>query len=434
MKNGFSKLTKEEKINWLVDKVFLNNIEAKKLLEQYHLSNSDLQKIHDDFSENTLSNFLLPLGVAPNFLIDGKDLTIPMVVEESSVVAAACNSAKFWYKRGGFKTKIIGTEKTGQVHFLFDGNKKELFNFFAKIKTKLIISCEDITANMKKRGGGIVSLELLDKTMDIENYYQINADFETADSMGANFINSCLEQFSKTLEIEFNSERRFNENNLEIIMSILSNYTPNCKVIAQVECEIDDLIDKDITDSKLFARKFKTALEIAEKDTPRAVTHNKGIMNGVDSVVIATGNDFRAVEACAHSYASKDGKYKSLTHVEICKNKFKYWIELPISIGTVGGLTNLHPLVNWSLKLLGSPSAVNLMKIIAVSGLAQNFAAIKSLITTGIQKGHMKMHLSNILNLLGADDYERIQLVKFFDDKDVSHSLVKNKLKEIRNG
>ena len=323
MKNGFSKLTKEEKINWLVDKVFLNNIEAKKLLEQYHLSNSDLQKIHDDFSENTLSNFLLPLGVAPNFLIDGKELTIPMVVEESSVVAAACNSAKFWYKRGGFKTKIIGTEKTGQVHFLFDGNKKELFNFFSKIKTKLIISCEDITANMKKRGGGIVSLELLDKTMDIENYYQINADFETADSMGANFINSCLEQFSKTLEIEFNSERRFNENNLEIIMSILSNYTPNCKVIAQVECEIDDLIDKDITDSSLFAKKFKTAVEIAKKDVTRAVTHNKGIMNGVDSVVIATGNDFRAVEACAHSYASKDGKYKSLTHAEISKNKLK---------------------------------------------------------------------------------------------------------------
>ena len=434
MKNGFSKLTKEEKINWLVDKVFINDIEAKKLLEQYHLSNSDLQKIHDDFSENTLSNFLLPLGVAPNFLIDGKELTIPMVVEESSVVAAACNSAKFWYKRGGFKTKIIGTEKTGQVHFLFDGNKKELFNFFAKIKTKLIISCEDITANMKKRGGGIVSLELLDKTMDIENYYQINADFETADSMGANFINSCLEQFSKTLEIELNSDPRFNHNNLEIIMSILSNYTPDCKVIAEVECKIDDLIDKDITDSSLFAKKFKTAVEIAKKDVTRAVTHNKGIMNGVDSVVIATGNDFRAVEACAHSYASKDGKYKSLTHAEISKNKFKYWIELPISIGTVGGLTNLHPLVNWSLKLLGSPSAKDLMKIIAVSGLAQNFAAIKSLITTGIQKGHMKMHLSNILNLLGADDNERIQLVKFFDDKDVSHSLVKNKLKEIRNG
>tara|TARA_B100000886_G_scaffold337835_1_gene299393 strand:+ start:142 stop:1446 length:1305 start_codon:yes stop_codon:yes gene_type:complete len=434
MKSGFSKLTKNEKINWVIDKLFVDDVEAKKLLEQYHLSNSELQKIHDDFSENTLSNFLLPIGVAPNFLIDSKDFILPMVVEESSVVAAACNSAKFWYKRGGFKTKIIGTKKTGQVHFLFDGNKKEFFKFFEKIKKKLKFSCDNITANMKKRGGGIISLSVVDKTKEIENYYKLNAEFETADSMGANFINSCLEQFSKTLEIEFNSEPRFNENNLEIIMSILSNYTPNCKVIAQVECEIDDLIDKDITDSNLFAKKFKTAVEIAEKDIQRAVTHNKGIMNGVDSVVIATGNDFRAVEACAHSYASKDGQYKSLTHVEISKNKFKYWIELPISIGTIGGLTNLHPLVNWSLKLLGNPSAKDLMKIIAVSGLAQNFAAIKSLITTGIQKGHMKMHLSNILNLLDADDNEKLQLVKFFDDKVVSHVLVKNKLNEIRNG
>ena len=434
MKSGFSKLTKKEKINWVVDKLFVDDVESKKLLEQYHLSNSDLQKIHDDFSENTLSNFLLPLGVAPNFLIDGKDFILPMVVEESSVVAAACNSAKFWYKRGGFKTRIIGTKKTGQVHFLFDGNKKEFFKFFEKIKEKLMFSCDDITANMKKRGGGIISLSVLDKTKEIENYYKLNAEFETADSMGANFINSCLEQFSKTLEIEFNSEPRFNDNNLEIIMSILSNYTPNCKVIAEVECEINDLSDKDIADSNLFAKKFKTAIKIAEKDTSRAVTHNKGVMNGVDSVVIATGNDFRAVEACAHSYASKDGQYKSLTHVEISKNKFKYWIELPISIGTVGGLTKLHPLVNWSLKLLGNPNAKDLMKIIAVSGLAQNFAAIKSLITTGIQKGHMKMHLSNILNMLDTDDDERLKLIKFFDDKVVSHSLVKNKLKEIRNG
>ena len=434
MKSGFSKLTKKEKINWVVDKLFVKDAEAKKLLQQYQLTNSELQKIHDDFSENTLSNFILPFGVAPNFLIDGKDLTIPMVIEESSVVAAACNAAKFWYERGGFKTKIIDTKKSGQVHFLFDGKKKDFLNFFSRIKTKLICSCDEITVNMKKRGGGIISLDVLEKSEEIDNYYQINAEFETVDSMGANFINSCLEQFSKTLVIEFNSDPRFHENNLDIIMSILSNYTPNCKVIAEVECKIDDLIDKDITDSSLFAKKFKTAVEIAVKDTHRAVTHNKGIMNGVDSVVIATGNDFRAVEACAHSYASKDGKYKSLTHVEISKNKFKYWIELPISIGTVGGLTNLHPLVNWSLKLLGDPSAKDLMKIIAVSGLAQNFAAIKSLITNGIQKGHMKMHLSNILNLLDTNANEKSQLIEFFNEKLVSHSLVKNKLKEIRNG
>ena len=434
MKSGFSKLSKKKKIDWVIENFLHNSVEAKRLLEQYHLSDSELQKIHDDFSENTLSNFLLPLGVAPNFLIDGKDYIIPMVVEESSVVAAACNAAKFWYKRGGFKTKIIDTKKSGQVHFLFDGNKKDLFKFFVKIKSKLISSCDKITANMKKRGGGIVSVSLLDKTELIKNYYHISAEFETADSMGANFINSCMEQISKVFEIEFNSGPIFNDNNLEIIMSILSNYTPNCKVKAEVECEIDDLIDKEIKDSSLFANKFKTAIEIAEKDKLRAVTHNKGIMNGVDSVVIATGNDFRAVEACAHSYASKDGNYKSLTHIKIIGNKFKYWIELPISIGTVGGLTNLHPLVKWSLKLLGNPNSKELMKIIAVSGLAQNFAAIKSLITTGIQKGHMKMHLSNILNAVDADDNEKSQLIEFFNEKLVSHSLVKDKLKKIRNG
>ncbi|MFL2608960.1 MAG: hydroxymethylglutaryl-CoA reductase, degradative [Cryomorphaceae bacterium] len=434
MKSGFSKLSKKKKIDWVIENFLHNSVEAKRLLEQYHLSDSELQKIHDDFSENTLSNFLLPLGVAPNFLIDGKDYIIPMVVEESSVVAAACNAAKFWYKRGGFKTKIIDTKKSGQVHFLFDGNKKDLFKFFVEIKSKLISSCDKITANMKKRGGGIVSVSLLDKTELIKNYYHISAEFETADSMGANFINSCMEQISKVFEIEFNSGPIFNHNNLEIIMSILSNYTPNCKVKAEVECEIDDLIDKEIKDSSLFANKFKTAIEIAEKDKLRAVTHNKGIMNGVDSVVIATGNDFRAVEACAHSYASKDGNYKSLTHIKIIGNKFKYWIELPISIGTVGGLTNLHPLVKWSLKLLGNPNSKELMKIIAVSGLAQNFAAIKSLITTGIQKGHMKMHLSNILNALDADDNEKSQLIEFFNEKLVSHSLVKDKLKKIRNG
>ena len=211
MKSGFSKLSKKKKIDWVIENLLHNNVEAKRLLEQYHLSNSELQKIHDDFSENTLSNFLLPLGVAPNFLIDGKDYTIPMVVEESSVVAAACNAAKFWYKRGGFKTKIIDTKKSGQVHFLFKGKKKDLFNFFDAIKSKLISSCDKITANMNKRGGGIVSVSLLDKTELIKNYYHINAEFETADSMGANFINSCMEQISKVFEIEFNSGAMFND-------------------------------------------------------------------------------------------------------------------------------------------------------------------------------------------------------------------------------
>ena len=199
---GFSKLTKPEKIAWVNKTYFQDDKSSLKQIEQYWVNDSDLQKIHDEFSENTISNFLLPLGLAPNFLIDGKDYTIPMAIEESSVVAAACKAAKFWRKRGGFKTKIIDFKKTGQVHFIFNGNINKLKSFFNKVKEKLINDCEKISQNMIKRGGGILDIELLDKTIDLDNYFQLNATFDTVDSMGANFINSCLEQFAKSLNRE----------------------------------------------------------------------------------------------------------------------------------------------------------------------------------------------------------------------------------------
>ena len=173
-------------------------------------------------------------------------------------------------------------------------------------------------------------------------------------------------------------------------------------------------------------------MNIADADINRAVTHNKGIMNGIDAVVIATGNDFRAVEASAHSYAARDGNYSSLTKAKIEKNYFKYWIEIPISIGTIGGITNLHPLVKWSLRLLNNPGAKKLMRIIAVSGLAQNFAAIKSLITTGIQQGHMKMHLTNILNTLDANENEKKTVIEYFKKNKVNYNKVEKIIKKLR--
>ena len=432
--DGFSKLSKQDKIAWINSTYFHNNKNSYNLLKQYWNSDLDLQRIHDEFAENTISNFILPLGVAPNFLIDGIDYTIPMAIEESSVVAAACKAAKFWRKRGGFKTKIINFKKTGQVHFIFDGNKETLKKFFYKIKPKLLKDCEKISHNMIKRGGGILNIELLDKTKDIENYFQIEAAFDTVDSMGANFINSCLEQFAKSIKKEANSFDSFSntEKNIEIIMSILSNYVPDCLVRAEVSCPIKDLgIHKNLSANN-FAKKFNQAINIAKTQTVRAVTHNKGIMNGVDSVIIATGNDFRAIEAGVHAYASKDGYYKSLSDVNIKNGIFNFWIELPISLGTVGGITNLHPLVKWSLNLLKNPSGKELMKIVAVSGLAQNFGALQSLITSGIQKGHMKMHLINILNSLGASDSEKKQLITHFKTNLVSFNSVEKELSNIR--
>ena len=429
---GFSKISKEEKIKW-IEKNYFNNV-SNPILKNYWNNDDSLQKIHDEFTENTLSNFYLPLGVAPNFLIDNKDYTIPMVIEESSVIAAACKAAKFWRNKGGFKTSILNFKKTGQVHFIFKGDKQKLNIFFKNNKLKFYEDCKEISSNMKKRGGGILNVELLDKTHDIDNYFQINAVFDTVDSMGANFINSCLEQFASTLKNEINQCSDFTNSDysLEIIMSILSNYVPECLVRAEVSCDLSEIDQTGGLSGKEYANKFIQAINIAKTQTSRAVTHNKGIMNGIDSVVIATGNDFRAIEAGVHAYAAKSGMYKSLTDACVENNTFKFWIEIPLALGTVGGITNLHPLVKWSLELLKNPNAKELMKIVAVAGLAQNFGAVNSLITTGIQKGHMKMHLINILNSLNASEKEKSKLIDFFKNNTVSFSSVKNELEKLR--
>lgn len=429
---GFSKISKEEKIKW-IEKNYFNNV-SNPILKNYWNNDDSLQKIHDEFTENTLSNFYLPLGVAPNFLIDNKDYTIPMVIEESSVIAAACKAAKFWRNKGGFKTSILNFKKTGQVHFIFKGDKQKLNIFFNNNKLKFYEDCKEISSNMKKRGGGILNIELLDKTHDIDNYFQINAVFDTVDSMGANFINSCLEQFASTLKNEINQCSDFTNSDysLEIIMSILSNYVPECLVRAEVSCDLSEIDQTGGLSGKEYANKFIQAINIAKTQTSRAVTHNKGIMNGIDSVVIATGNDFRAIEAGVHAYAAKSGMYKSLTDACVENNTFKFWIEIPLALGTVGGITNLHPLVKWSLELLKNPNAKELMKIVAVAGLAQNFGAVNSLITTGIQKGHMKMHLINILNSLNASEKEKTKLIDFFKNNTVSFSSVKNELEKLR--
>lgn len=427
--SGFSKLSKSEKIEWLLDTYFSNKENARNLVQQYWNSDAKLQKLHDEFIENTITNYYLPLGVAPNFSINNKLYTIPMAIEESSVVAAASKAAKFWLNRGGFKADVISTEKIGQVHFSYSGNFETLQSFFESVKPKLIEDTKAITKNMERRGGGILDIELKNKTEDLEHYYQLHATFETLDAMGANFINSCLEQFAKTFKSEAQTQL---EEDVNIVMSILSNYVPNCLVRAEVSCPIADLKSKDITNSSLFAEKFKQAVNIAEVEPYRAVTHNKGIMNGIDAVVLATGNDFRAVEAGVHAYAAKDGKYSSLTHCSIENDTFKFWIEIPLALGTVGGLTSLHPLVKFALEMLEKPSAKDLMQIVAVAGLAQNFAAVKSLTTTGIQEGHMKMHLMNILNQFEATSEEKEKIVEHFKTNVVTHIAVVEAIENIR--
>lgn len=427
---GFSKLDKTQKIEWLVKTYFNNDSSYLSILSQYWNTDEKLQTLHDEFIENTITNFYLPLGIAPNFNINGKTYAIPMAIEESSVVAAASNAAKFWLKRGGFKTEVISTKKVGQIHLNFSGDSKALFDFFNSKKELLLKSASEITRNMESRGGGILDISLKDKTSVLANYYQIHLNFETLDAMGANFINSCLEKIANTFKSLFDTERS-EAGDLEIIMSILSNYVPECLVKVEVSCPVNDLSHKDI-DGLQFAKKFVQAIKIAKHEPYRAVTHNKGIMNGVDAVVIATGNDFRAVEAAVHAYASRNGQYSSLSDAKIENDVFTFNIELPLALGTVGGLTKLHPLVKLCLDLLQNPSAKELMSIVAVAGLAQNFAAVKSLITTGIQEGHMKMHLLNILNQHDASQEEKEIIQAQFRNGDVTHKAVVDAIEKLR--
>ena len=430
---GFSKFTKSEKIDWITKTHFKNAKQAKKQLESYWSLDSKLQARHEEFIENTLSNFYLPLGVAPNFLINEDIYTLPMVIEESSVVAAAANAAKFWSKRGGFKTKVINSLKVGQIHFFYEGNSKELSAFFKNRKLDLLKTLVPLTKNMEARGGGVMSLDLIDKCDILENYYQLHLRFKTGNAMGANFINSCLEHLAKSL-IQFASKDQLsNENNkpIDVLMSILSNYVPECLVHAEVSCPIKEFnLDNHNLNIETFTKRMIQAVAIAKYDPYRAVTHNKGIMNGVDALVIATGNDFRAIEAGVHAYAARSGQYRSLSDAYIKDDQFVMELSIPLALGTVGGLTKLHPMVNWCMELLGNPSSEKLMEIIAVAGLAQNFSALRSLITTGIQKGHMKMHLLNILNQLNANDTQKIAAINYFKTEQVSIQAVNNFLKK----
>lgn len=419
---GFSRMDRDQKLQWI--KELMDDATLLSFLGQYRIPDATIQEKFESFSENTLSNFHLPWGIVPNVLIDGQLFHVPVVIEESSVVAAASKASSFWAQRGGFKTLDISTVKKGQLHFLFDGNHDSLEKNWEAIASDLLLSVNHLTENMTRRGAGISRLALKRNPELSQNYFLLDLEAETADSMGANFINSVLEELGRQLP---GLILRYTGNGeTDIIMAILSNYTPESRVRMKVEAPIDSLLWNKETSPDSFARRMKWAADIAWHDTGRAVTHNKGIYNGVDGVVIATGNDFRAVEAAGHAYASRNGQYRALSRVSLENGLFMLELDIAMALGTVGGLTKLHPLAEKTLKILGKPDASMLMRIAAALGLANNFAAMASLVTTGIQQGHMKMHLQNIINSLNVDVrfHEKIHL--YFSDKTVSMAAVRD--------
>lgn len=428
--HGFSKLNRRQKIELLKELTKIDE-NLQETLDSWLPKSRDEQDTFEGFIENYITNYHLPLGVVPNMVINGKSYTVPMVTEESSVIAAASRAAKFWAEHGGFQVKIGGTEKKGQIHFTWDGDKNLLISYFNTLRKRMILATETVTQKMRERGGGIMAVRLIDKTSLLPGYFQIDVSFETADAMGANFINTCLETMAQVLKTSAGDISL--DGNIEVILSILSNYTPDSLAECTVECGIENLSkwSGELT-PQAFARKFELANRIAQTDISRAVTHNKGIYNGVDALILATGNDWRAVEACGHAYASAGGSYRALTETEISDRQFRYRLKIPLALGTVGGLTNTHPLARLALRILGNPGAKELMMIAAAAGMANNFSAISALITTGIQKGHMKMHLPNILKQLRTTKTEAEVVVNYFEKKEISYAAVKNFLTRLR--
>ena len=428
---GFSKLSKNRKTEWLIKQLGLDRATAG-FLTTFESVNPDAQAIIADLSENHLSNYHFPFSVAPNFLVNGQYRVFPLVTEESSVVAALGKAAGFWARRGGFHAEILGTEKKGQLHFLWTGTPGTLEGRVTELERQLRADAAFLTRKMEKRGGGISSIQLKYLPAILPDYYQLDVAFETRDAMGANFINSCLEQFGKSLNrwLAAKTEWKEEEREAEIIMAILSNYVPDSRVRVWVECPVDQLSEtNDPADASRFAGKFVRAVRISRMDVSRAVTHNKGIFNGVDALALATGNDFRAIEAGGHAFAARNGKYAGLSEVVIEKGLFRFSMELSLAVGVVGGVTALHPMARLAMQILENPSAEELMKDLAVAGLASNWSAVRALVTNGIQQGHMKMHLSNILNSLQASDEQKAAARLYFEQRKVSYSEVEQYLK-----
>lgn len=418
---GFSKKSREEKTEYLAR---LTGLSSQKI-NRYRWPDADFASLLDRLSENTVAHYGLPFGVVPNVLVNGKVFVLPLVTEESSVVAAIAKAAKIWSEHGGFKASVSGTQKKGQVHFFWDGAKADLERIWAGLKDELILSSEPLTKNMEARGGGITGLQILDLTKEIPGYFQLDVAFETGEAMGANFINSVLENMASELR-GFLSSQFPDKNPPKILMAILSNEMPDCLAEAFVECPVEGLdgIVKGMPADE-FVWSFEKAVRIAKIDRARAVTHNKGIFNGIDALALATGNDWRALEAAGHSFASRGEQYRGLTEVSIENGVFRFSIKLPVNIGVIGGITSIHPLARFAMKILQNPSAKELMQLFAVVGLASNFSALAALIGNGIQAGHMKLHLQNILVQLDASEHQSAKAQEYFSGRTVSFSAVR---------
>ncbi len=415
---GFSKLSKDERLNALKEFGLLEKSEIE-YLQKGGLKDTSLG---EKFVENVIGYFQVPLGVATNFNIDGKDFVIPMAVEETSIVAAASKTAKWVRECGHIKTEIIGSEIIGQIQLAKVKDFAKFKNQIETAKAEFIkTSNEEVAFGMVRRGGGVTDIQVREIIRpDGLSMAIVHVHMNPVDAMGANIVNQVCEFLKNPIQ-ELTNEK--------VTMCILSNLVDTKLTKATVVVEN---IEADL------AEKIEEASLFSQLDPYRAATNNKGVLNGIDPILIATGNDWRAVEAGVHAYASRDGQYRSITRWYRDGKNLVGELIAPIIVGTVGGVTSLHPTAGLCLKMMKTQGAGELSRVIAAVGLVQNLGALKALTTVGIIEGHMKLHIKNLTLAAGASEVELPFVQKKLEEilslkKRISLSHAIEVLKELRS-
>uniref|UniRef100_A0A7C3MAR1 Hydroxymethylglutaryl-CoA reductase, degradative n=1 Tax=Archaeoglobus fulgidus TaxID=2234 RepID=A0A7C3MAR1_ARCFL len=409
---GFYRLSIEERLKKVAEIAGLSDEDVKVLSQGLPVD------VADRMIENVIGTFELPLGIATNFLIDGKDYLIPMAIEEPSVVAAASNAARMARESGGFLTDYTGSIMIGQIQVVKLPDPYAARFEVLRHKEEIIEKANECDPMLVELGGGCRDVEarVIDTIMGKMLIVHLLVD--VLDAMGANAVNTMCENVAPLVE-KISGGKVY----LRIISNLATYRLARAKAV----------FDKDVIGGEEVVEGIMLAYAFAAADPFRCATHNKGIMNGISALMIATGNDFRAVEAGAHSYAAIGG-YKPLTTYEVDKKgNLVGTIELPMAVGVVGGATKVNPLAKISLKILGVNTAEELARVAAALGLAQNFAALRALATEGIQRGHMELHARNIAIMAGAvgDEVERV-VEAMVRDKKIRLDYAKEILEKIR--
>lgn len=415
---SFRHLSRFEKLQQLEQKGWLSKENKEILLNNPLIS----EEVANSLIENVIGQGTLPVGLVPEVIVDEKAYVVPMMVEEPSVVAAASYGAKLVNQTGGFK--IVTSERLmiGQIVFDAVEDTEALEITINNLEPKIKKIADEVYPSIIERGGGYRRIEI-DKFPN-EGMLSLKVFVDTKDAMGANMLNTILEGITSYLKNELEG--------IDILMSILSNHATASVVKVQGEIEVAAL-SKGGHDGETVAKRMERASVLAQVDIHRAATHNKGVMNGIHAVVLATGNDTRGAEASAHAYASKDGQYRGLAtwHYDQTRQTLVGTIEVPMTLATVGGGTKVLPVAKASLDLMNVSSAQELGHVVAAVGLAQNFAACRALVSEGIQKGHMSLQYKSLAIVVGAEGEEIVQVADMLKQHPRANTAVAQQILEM---